>query len=62
MGENYYTGFSNCKSVAEFETRLKLKKIARKNTIKMSTEAILQPERFLSYMDQIRDQIKKNGK
>lgn len=57
MQNNEYTGFSNCKCIAEFEKRLKLRKIARKNALKLSTEAILEPSGFLKYIEEIRSKI-----
>lgn len=56
--DDEYTGFRNCKYVVEFENELKLKRIMRKNTIKQSTEAILDPGRFLEHITEIRSQLK----
>lgn len=52
-----YTGFSNCKRIAEFEKSLRVRRIARKNAIKLSTEAILDPRKFLRYIEEIRSQL-----
>jgi hypothetical protein len=52
-----YTGFSNCKFIAEFERELRLKRITRKNNVKLSTEAILNPKKFLKHIEDIRSKL-----
>lgn len=57
MMNEKYTGFSNCKYIAEFEKALRLKKIQRKNEIKLSTEAILDPSKFLEHIEEIKSKL-----
>lgn len=57
--EKDFTGFSSCRFVDEFEKSLKLKKIARRNEIRQSTEAILKPKEFLEFVENIREKLKE---
>jgi len=57
MMDDGYNGFTNCKYVAKFENDLRLRRILRRNAIKQSTEAILDPGKFLGYVAEIRSKL-----
>ena len=52
-----FTGFSKCIHVAEFEKELRIKRTIRRNTVKLSTEAILDPAKFSKYINEIRSKL-----